>query len=364
MKSNLKPGVLIHEHKNGGSYTISSKLAKFSKGEIILLSSVANKKDFLKIHVGKILGVRSFCNLSDIREVDKKISLWNIGYPSPIILPIMILSKKPKIITFHFMFSQHPFKFAKESLPYRIINKFLDIFYKGVVNLLVLSADKFVFITKAQFKEYKDSIFFNKTLNNKSIVINNFIEKDKIKNKKLFSNSEIKVLFVGRLEKLKGFHELLRLIEAMPQGDRIKFNIIGNGKLKTLIPKKEGVSHVESIPYNKILGYYDKSNILILPSHSEVFPMAILEAMARGLVILVSDIPGMREIVKEGRNGYLFPPGDVGKMKEIILYLKNNPKEIERVSKNNLKDIWKFTADKQIPKYLKVYEEVLKNKKR
>ena len=91
-----------------------------------------------------------------------------------------------------------------------------------------------------------------------------------------------------------------------------------------------------------------------------MFPVVIQEAMARGLVILVSDIPGMREIVKDGRNGYLFPPGDVENMKELIIYLKNNPKEIERISNNNLKDIWKFTADSQIPKYVKFYEEVLK----
>jgi glycosyltransferase involved in cell wall biosynthesis len=92
--------------------------------------------------------------------------------------------------------------------------------------------------------------------------------------------------------------------------------------------------------------------------------MVILEAMARGLVILVSDIPGMREIVKEGRNGYLFPPGDIKKIKEKILYLKNNPKEIRRISENNLKDIWKFTTEKQVSKYLEVYKAVLYNVKK
>jgi len=70
----------------------------------------------------------------------------------------------------------------------------------------------------------------------------------------------------------------------------------------------------------------------------------------------------MREIIKEGRNGYLFKPGDIEKMKELILYLNNNHQEIERISNNNLKDIHKFTAKKQIPKYIKVYEEVLNEK--
>ncbi|HII00170.1 TPA: glycosyltransferase family 4 protein [Methanosarcinaceae archaeon] len=82
--------------------------------------------------------------------------------------------------------------------------------------------------------------------------------------------------------------------------------------------------------------------------------------MARGLVILVSDLPGMREIIKEGRNGYLFPSGDVEKMKELIFYLMNNPEEMEQMSKNNIKDIWKFTNEKQASKYLNLCEEALK----
>jgi hypothetical protein len=50
-------------------------------------------------------------------------------------------------------------------------------------------------------------------------------------------------------------------------------------------------------------------------------------------------------------------------MKEIIIFLKNNPDEIKRISKNNLKDIHKFTSKNQIPKYIKVYNEIINDDK-
>jgi glycosyltransferase involved in cell wall biosynthesis len=195
-----------------------------------------------------------------------------------------------------------------------------------------------------------------------SNVINNFIEDEKIVGEKeKLRVRNMGVLFVGRLSKAKGFDDYLSLINAT-NSKKIEFKIVGEGVLSEKIPKKHNVHSLGQIPHRKIWEAYDQSKVFILPSYTEVFPMTILEAMARGLVILVSDIPGMREIIKEGRNGYIFPPGDIEKIKEIILYLKNNPKEIERISKNNLKDIWKFTAEKQVPKYIKVYEEVLKKK--
>jgi glycosyltransferase involved in cell wall biosynthesis len=96
-----------------------------------------------------------------------------------------------------------------------------------------------------------------------------------------------------------------------------------------------------------------------MPSYSESFGITILEAMARGLAILVSDIPGMREKIIADRNGYLFPPGDINKMKERLLFLKDNPQEINRISRNNLEDVQQFTVEKQANQYLEVYRNCL-----
>lgn len=356
MGEKLPAGILIHEHERGGSFIISQKLASMVKGKFIKLSS--KKKNKLDISVKKILGKRFWSNLSDIKRIDKEISLWNIHYPSPIILPVLFISKKPKIISFHFMRGGHPFKFKQEGMIFYFLNKLSDLFFNIVFNIWVLFADKLLFITQGQKKEYKEITLFEKKFEKKSTIIPNFIERNYIKNnKKIFRKRLPKVLFIGRLEKLKGFYDLINLKRVISEGN-VSFSIVGEGKIP--LNKYNDFKNYGKVTPDKMKKIYDKHEILILPSYTEVFPMVILEAMARGLVILVSDLPGMREIVKEGRNGYLFPPGDIEKMKEIILYLKNNPKEIERISKNNLKDIHKFTTEKQIPKYLKVYEDILK----
>jgi len=362
-RQNYNIGILIHEHKNGGSYIMSERISKLPNTKLVLLSSNRTKKKpskkNLRIRTIKLLGKRILYNPLDIFSIDRKISLWHINYPSPLIIPLFIFSRKPKIVSFHFMLSRHPFCLSRNKGLNDLTNKFfLNPFYKFIVNIIILFSNKITFITKAQLKEYSKGVFFKYLLEKKSIVINNFIEEDKIiKSKKQYPNS---VIFVGNLEKAKGFDDLLKVINSLKR--LIKFTIIGRGKLESHIPKDKNITYIKSVDSKNILKYYDQSSIFILPSYTEVFPVTITEAMARGLVILVSKIPGMEEIVKEDKNGYLFSPGDLNEIKKIILYLKKYPKEIKRISINNLKDIWKFAAEKKLLEYAKIYKELLKNK--
>ncbi len=239
--------------------------------------------------------------------------------------------------------------------------KFFNVVLSKIlfINLFLFSVKKIIFITATQKQSFKKFCLFKKTFDNKSIIINNFIDSKLIKKSNTpRKNKRLKVMYIGRLTELKGFEDLIKVINEIDTD--VTFTIIGDGKLKGLIPKRKTVNHLNYVANKELFLYYGAHEILILPSYSETFGMVILEAMARGLVVLASDLPAIREYFVDGRNGYLFPPGDTKKMKELIIYLKNNPKEIERISKNNLKDIWKFTAEKQIPKYMEVYGEVLK----
>ena len=143
------------------------------------------------------------------------------------------------------------------------------------------------------------------------------------------------------------------------QEEEIEFLLVGYGPLQNPEGISKNVTMVGRVPNEDLFHHYDRCQILFFPSYTEAFGITILEAMARGLVLLVSDIPGIREFVQEGRNGYLFPPGDVKKMKELFLYLKDNPGDIERISRNNLTDVQQFTVEKQAKKYLDLYRNVL-----
>tara|TARA_Y100000310_G_scaffold25020_1_gene23969 strand:+ start:1147 stop:2205 length:1059 start_codon:yes stop_codon:yes gene_type:complete len=262
-----------------------------------------------------------------------------------ILLSPLLLFKNKIIYSFHGNFGV--------AIKKNLLQK---LFIRLIIDYCTLFSRKLIFLTQGQKRNLLKYASFKKTFLKKAVMINNFVNKKDIIYKKKNKNKDI--LFVGRYEKLKGFWDLLKVSR---NTKKINFYFMGDNKMKT---KQKNIINYGKIDNNKILKYYDKHSIFILPSYTEAFPITILEAMARGLVILVSDIPGMREIVKEGRNGYLFPPGDTEKMKKLILYLKNNPKEIERISKNNLKDIHKFTAEKQVPKYLKIYNEVLRENKK
>jgi glycosyltransferase involved in cell wall biosynthesis len=67
------------------------------------------------------------------------------------------------------------------------------------------------------------------------------------------------------------------------------------------------------------------ANLVVLPSYREGFPKVLLEAAASGRVIVATDVPGCREIVRHGENGYLVPARDVAGLAAAIEMLVQNP---------------------------------------
>ncbi len=126
------------------------------------------------------------------------------------------------------------------------------------------------------------------------------------------------VLFVGRLLKEKGLHDYVEAARIIRQKRDVYFQIAGDPDPgnPSSIPEKvldewrqEGavdlLGHVDSI--QDIMGMAD---IVVLPSYREGTPRTLLEAAAMGKPIVATDVPGCREIVKDGYNGRLVPRED------------------------------------------------------
>jgi|GEM_PF-1774699 len=238
-------------------------------------------------------------------------------------------------------------------------NKWSFEFFRQVVvcNCLSILSDNVVFITEDQFENVKKKVLWKKKLISKKVLINNFIEGKNILKSKKFQK-DLKVIFVGRLTKEKGYYDLLKVIEDK-NFSNVQFTIVGKRSSDKEIINKKNVKYYNRIPNEKIFKIYDENSVFILPSYTEVFPLTILEAMARGLVVLTSDLLTIREYFKDERNGYFFSPGDTKRIKELILFLKNNPEENKRISKNNLIDIYNFTAEQQVLKYKDLYKGLI-----
>jgi len=121
------------------------------------------------------------------------------------------------------------------------------------------------------------------------------------------------VLMVGRLLKTKGvldYCEAAKLYKTVHHSQDVTFYLLGEeADLKKSDLQKYIVSGV--ITYlgfsDDIINFYKNSTLLVLPSYYEGAPMAIMEAMSIGRPIIATKVPGCKEMVEDGKNGFLVP---------------------------------------------------------
>ena len=106
---------------------------------------------------------------------------------------------------------------------------------------------------------------------------------------------------------------------------------------------------------------YHKSTIVCLPtSYGEGLPKSLLEAASCGRPIVTYDVPGCREIVKDGYNGFLVKPKSVDGLVEAISELLNDRELCIEMGKNGRELVEKhFTQEKIAQETMAVWEEVL-----
>jgi D-inositol-3-phosphate glycosyltransferase len=139
------------------------------------------------------------------------------------------------------------------------------------------------------------------------------------------------ILFVGRIQPIKGIDTLIRAIALLRGRDpemrsKICVAIIGGdadadagqeqGELARLRDLRESlglgdlVTFLGSKDQDTLVNYYSAASVVVAPSHYESFGMVALEAMACGTPVVASDVGGLSINVADGFNGYLVPAGD------------------------------------------------------
>ncbi len=160
--------------------------------------------------------------------------------------------------------------------------------------------------------------------------------------------------YLGRLAPLKGAEVLLdafvNLSEKSPRSAVVL--IAGDGPLRNQLEAKVKEKMVKSV---KFLGFYsdvprflESIDVLVFPSFLEGSPIVLLEAMAAGRPIVASDIQSVREVA--GDSVMLFPPGDSGKLTEMLLELAANPQLRDQMAASSKKASLNFSTTKSMPK--------------
>ncbi|MEM4000668.1 MAG: glycosyltransferase family 4 protein [Saccharolobus sp.] len=148
------------------------------------------------------------------------------------------------------------------------------------------------------------------------------------------------VLFTGRLEKDKGADILCKIIAEFNNNypelmKDVEFLIAGTGLYKDAVKKLgeryKNVRYLGLVNKEDLRKTYARSSVYLIPSRSEVMPFRVLEAMASGLPVVGSNIPGLRDLINDENLGKLIRVGEITEFCRAIIYYyslwKYSPKD-------------------------------------
>jgi glycosyltransferase involved in cell wall biosynthesis len=182
-------------------------------------------------------------------------------------------------------------------------------------------------------------------------------------------NHEFVFLLVARLLKDKGINEYAEAARLIKTKHRnVKFLLAGAPEEDPALGiSMKSVKYWEKEGLITYLGFQEdipallrKADCIVLPSYREGTPKSLLEGAATGRPLLASDVPGCREVVTEGYNGFLFPAKDpaglAGKMEKMLLL--PSP-ELDKMGKNSRSLIEnQFSEEIVTHKYLNLLENL------
>ncbi|MEM3851440.1 MAG: glycosyltransferase family 4 protein [Methanomassiliicoccales archaeon] len=173
------------------------------------------------------------------------------------------------------------------------------------------------------------------------------------------------VLFVGRLVRHKGVSYLM---EAMRYMDRdVTLLIAGDGEYAPHLKRfmlsrqlEDKISMLGDVPDDELPSLYRAADVVVIPSTSrlEAFSIAAIEAMACGTPLVVSDIPGVREVIRDGLHGFVCPPMNPEAIAEKLRRLFSNEELRMEMGSHCVERAAVFSSEAVASKILSVYRSV------
>ncbi|MEZ0337007.1 MAG: glycosyltransferase family 4 protein [Aquificaceae bacterium] len=174
---------------------------------------------------------------------------------------------------------------------------------------------------------------------------------------------KINFLFVGKVDRGKGIFDFLEAFYKLSlERKDVEAYVVGDGKamgeVKSFVEKYGLKDKAHLIGYTpRVEDYYKMAHVCVIPSrNTEAMPRVVIEALACGCALVVSDVGGIKEAVEEDKNGYVFKVGDVEDLKEKMKKAAERWKEFSIHSYNLYKR--KFSRDVVLKNFIKELEEL------
>lgn len=185
------------------------------------------------------------------------------------------------------------------------------------------------------------------------------------------------ILFVGRIEPLKGVDTLLQAMACLQLKEAqrpVHLAIIGGDptaspeqmtvemarlqKLCEVLGLDQSVVFLGKRDQDKLPYYYSAAEVLVMPSHYESFGMVALEAMACGTPVIASEVGGLAYLVRDGETGFTIPAEEPDALCEKLTWLLNDSELHQKMSRQAAEYAQDYAWEKIAKQIVDVYEEL------
>lgn len=305
------------------------------------------------------LSIKNFIAYKYLKQIIKQNEFELIHCHTPVGGVLTRLANRKANLNNKLIYTAHGFHFHRNSSKLDwIIYYPIELFLSRYTNLL-LTINQQDFKIAQKFKctvKYVPGVGIDYRKNN-------FQRDDKQKDK----FSKIHLLSVGELNENKNHIVVIKAVkELLKKGYDIEYYIYGKGKLlidlKKYIEKIGLKNNIILKGYNKNLdNAYMNADIFILPSYREGLSVALMEAMSFHLPVLVSNIRGNEDLIKNGEGGYLFDPNNEKELSQLIESLIINSSDRKKMGSNNFNNLEKYSKNNINKLMNKIYLDILNN---
>ena len=287
---------------------------------------------------------------------------------------LLLLQKYPTVMTLHgaatflsnlLLWNLKPGNFKQcvyDKKDLNVIGKFTYFYFNSIQKLFyklgLKNVDIFIAPSKYIQKMAKPDVA-------PIIHLPNFIEMQQFHELKHKYN----LLFVGRLEKMKGveflIQAILSIIKVFPQ---TTLTIVGDGRYKADLFNLTQTLQLEKyiqfkgwIEHKELATYYEKASIVVIPSVvPENFPTVCNEAMSAGRSVIGTNVGGIPEIIDDGVNGYLVEPENPDQIAEKVIKLFSEENLLKVFGVNARKQAEEFCIEKYGDELEEIYGDIMK----
>nr|WP_314603685.1 N-acetyl-alpha-D-glucosaminyl L-malate synthase BshA [uncultured Capnocytophaga sp.] len=244
-------------------------------------------------------------------------------------------------------------------------------YYKTAVTFSINASDAVTSVSESLRKNTYDLFDIHKDIK----VIPNFIDIEQKKNapkrcqRAMLANpDELIITHISNFRKVKRTPDVVEIFYRLLPYKKAKLIMVGDGPdrehTQALVHRlglQNSVTFLgNSLEIDEVLC---SSDLFLLPSESESFGLAALEAMAQGVPVISSNAGGIPEVNKQGYSGFLSPIGDIEAMVQNALVILKDEATLSRFKAQALQQASLFDERKIIPMYEQVYEQVVSRRK-